>query len=489
MAQGSYQVPTGGSESAVTFAGQCNTAWLALASKNSGASQPTNGPGSAPAQFSDWMNTANASLVDWTLFDGANFDRIGTLDTLNSNWLPKLGGGIGTAASASSVDLGALRQTQIQITGSATINSFGSSAGVGEMKLLNASGTWTLHNSAAMICPGGVDVLAQSGDTFFVAHQGSGVWLVVPFARAGAAAGLGMPTGTLFWVYGSSAISGAVIANGQTLGNTGSGATYTGAAYFNLYSKVWTESATGPDPEIVISGAGRGGSALADWTALKTISLPDFRGRTPFGRDTMGFADAHRLDNTGVAPSRDTVGSIGGGNTRTILQANIPVYNLSLASLTWSGTWVQSANNLTWGQTANNITASWTNTSNGLVFSQSTGTITTTSNVTGITATTNAQLASGGGTVTGTGSANLITGSVTINDGGHFHTGSASVTGTVNGNVFGSNTIGGSISGSVGGTISGTVSGSIGGTLPSGGSGTPLVTLNNAKLGTWYMAL
>src|SRR5258708_14303427 len=110
------------------------------------------------------------------------------------------------------------------------------------MRLRYASGAFSVTNSGAMVCPGGANVSANVGDMFFVVHQGNGVWLIVPYTRANTVAGLTMPTGTLFFMYGSTAVAGAVIANGLTIGNAGSGASSTGAAYLTLFTQIVTES-------------------------------------------------------------------------------------------------------------------------------------------------------------------------------------------------------------------------------------------------------
>src|SRR5258706_14353915 len=139
MSQASYQVPTGGSFSMVTFAGLMNAAYNALASQNAGASAPANGPGSAAQEFQTWFNTTNVSFPILNVFDGVNWNKSGTLDVANSNWLPKMGGGMATLASASTVDLGSSPQTFITISGGVTISSFGMAATVGEERKLQLS--------------------------------------------------------------------------------------------------------------------------------------------------------------------------------------------------------------------------------------------------------------------------------------------------------------------------------------------------------------
>lgn len=60
-----------------------------------------------------------------------------------------------------------------------------------------------------------------------------------------------------------------------TIGNATSGATYANANAQTLFEHIWGITA---DAECPVSG-GRGASANADWTANKTLTLPDYRGK------------------------------------------------------------------------------------------------------------------------------------------------------------------------------------------------------------------
>jgi len=65
---------------------------------------------------------------------------------------------------------------------------------------------------------------------------------------------------------------------GTTIGNTGSGAALADPAARNLFNLFWAINGfTWP------IGGGRGGTADADWTALKTIALPDASGMALIG--------------------------------------------------------------------------------------------------------------------------------------------------------------------------------------------------------------
>jgi hypothetical protein len=68
---------------------------------------------------------------------------------------------------------------------------------------------------------------------------------------------------------------------------------------------------------------GRGATSLADWTANKTITLPDMRGRTLAGMDTMG-AVAGSASRIHTILGSHIMGQAGGNQLYSIAQANLP---------------------------------------------------------------------------------------------------------------------------------------------------------------------
>lgn len=62
--------------------------------------------------------------------------------------------------------------------------------------------------------------------------------------------------------------------------------------------------------------------------------IPDRRGRTVFGKDNMGGTAAGRITVAGGNFDGTTLGAAGGGQNQTLLQGNVPNYNLSVASIT-----------------------------------------------------------------------------------------------------------------------------------------------------------
>lgn len=137
-------------------------------------------------------------------------------------------------------------------------------------------------------------------------------------------------TGDLKPRYGTGVHPGWERCNGRTIGDATSGATGRANADTQaLFEYLW---AAVPDSILAVNG-GRGASAAADYTAHKTIQLPDFRGRTIAGLDDMGTAAAGRVTlaslSTGTAIQ---LGSSGGTDTVALTEAQMPVHSHSGAT-------------------------------------------------------------------------------------------------------------------------------------------------------------
>lgn len=134
-------------------------------------------------------------------------------------------------------------------------------------------------------------------------------------------------TGDFIWVPYSGTRSGFVRANGRTIGSAGSSATErANSDTSDLFSYLWTNFSNTLCPV----GGGRGASAAADFSANKAIGTLDMRGCGSFGLDDMGNSAASI-----IASGTPTVaGSSGGAETVTLTTAELPSYNLSIASLT-----------------------------------------------------------------------------------------------------------------------------------------------------------
>lgn len=134
-------------------------------------------------------------------------------------------------------------------------------------------------------------------------------------------------TGDVKWRPSSGTLSGWVRMNGRTIGSATSGANErANADAQSLYEFLWNNFSNTLCP---VSG-GRGGSGTADFSANKTMTLLDMRGKSPFGLDTMGNTAASAFTGvTFAAGNSSTGGSNGGVTAQTITQANLPAVTLN----------------------------------------------------------------------------------------------------------------------------------------------------------------
>jgi hypothetical protein len=130
-----------------------------------------------------------------------------------------------------------------------------------------------------------------------------------------------LATGDVKARYGTGTLSGFVRLNSRTIGSATSGATERANADCQaLFEYLWTT-----DANLAVSG-GRGASANADWSANKTITLPDGRGRVLAALDDMGAAAAGRLTAGFFGTAATVLGAVGGGESKTLITANLPAY-------------------------------------------------------------------------------------------------------------------------------------------------------------------
>ena len=123
-------------------------------------------------------------------------------------------------------------------------------------------------------------------------------------------------TGDLKHRYSEGFFSGWARCNGRTIGSATSGATERANSDTQaLFEFLWNA-----DPNLVVVG-GRGSTALADWSANKQMTLPDFRGRTLIGLDVMGNIAAN------VIGDADDLGWKGGEGSHVITTAEMPSHS------------------------------------------------------------------------------------------------------------------------------------------------------------------
>lgn len=128
-----------------------------------------------------------------------------------------------------------------------------------------------------------------------------------------------LQTGDLKVRYGTGSHTGWVRANGRTIGSATSGSTERANADCQaLFEYLW-----GADANLSVSG-GRGVSANADWTANKTIELPNWSGAALVGLDDMGGGAAGRLTTAIFGTDPTVLGAFGGVQKRVLTIAQLP---------------------------------------------------------------------------------------------------------------------------------------------------------------------
>ncbi len=77
-----------------------------------------------------------------------------------------------------------------------------------------------------------------------------------------------------------------------------------------------------------------------------TFNIPDLRGRVVAGKDDMGGSSANRLTAADDGLNGDNLGATGGGETQTLVTANLPAYTPAgsiLTTVTVSGNFINNA--------------------------------------------------------------------------------------------------------------------------------------------------
>ena len=92
-----------------------------------------------------------------------------------------------TLASASTVDLSTATGDYVDISGTTTINAFGTVADGRSFELTFTGALTVNHDPAALILPGGEDFVAAAGDTMRLRSLGSGNWRCTGITRASGA--------------------------------------------------------------------------------------------------------------------------------------------------------------------------------------------------------------------------------------------------------------------------------------------------------------
>lgn len=121
---------------------------------------------------------------DWAMFRGYASSVVRCVFFQRGSTSQPLITGAATIASAATVDLGAVREQSITISGSTPITSFGTSAQIGTVKFCTLSGAILLTNGASLILPDGVNIQGASGDGFIARFESGSIWRILNYSRA-----------------------------------------------------------------------------------------------------------------------------------------------------------------------------------------------------------------------------------------------------------------------------------------------------------------
>jgi len=177
--------PTTGTVSGLQLTTNYNNALDSLNQCNNGSSAPTNqppppGPGT-PSLGNCWLDTSVAGAANYKRYDGTSWLTLGTFDTTNHIWQSAVGGGAPTLASAATTDLCSVPGYIVQVTGTATITSFGTTCAVGQMKVVDFINAASITNGPNIQIPGASSGTATSGDRALAIYFGGNVWALMAY--------------------------------------------------------------------------------------------------------------------------------------------------------------------------------------------------------------------------------------------------------------------------------------------------------------------
>ena len=191
-AQNPLSSPTTGTVSGLQVTNNFNNALDSLNTCNSGGTAPTNQLSGAPSASNCWDDTSTAGWIKRKVYDGAQWIVSAYFDLTNHLYVGIIGGGaVNNVASAATTDLCGSTQfpAYMNVTGTTTITSFGSSCQTGQWKRVQFTGVLTLtYNAASLILPTAANITTAAGDTADLVYLGSGNWIVFDYSRATGAA-------------------------------------------------------------------------------------------------------------------------------------------------------------------------------------------------------------------------------------------------------------------------------------------------------------
>lgn len=172
-----FSVPTTGPATPDVMYGRIDDNFRAAISGHSGASRPTYAEAGTI-----WQDTSVTNQVSLYFYDGTQDILIGVVDTDDHRFTEAAQPWV-DVPTATSIDLASVRSKHIRLTGTTTVESFGSGSN-GTRRYCRAAAEFTITASANIITPGGGNISVAASDTFTVIALGSGVWVIVSYTKA-----------------------------------------------------------------------------------------------------------------------------------------------------------------------------------------------------------------------------------------------------------------------------------------------------------------
>lgn len=353
---------TTGSYNGLQAANRINGALDALLTCNKGPSAPTNALGGAAKAGQCWLDDTSATLLVKKRYSGSAWVVEGVIDVSNGVWVPPVGGGAATVASATTTNLCASPQAVQNVTGTTTITGFGADCVNGTKKILIFGGITTLtYHATSLIIPAQRDYTTAAGDVIEAVSLGSGNWRITNIAKIDGNAVLSpaFRVGTLYYTF-EDVDSKAVLAFGQALSRaahpdylaavtrtqsavrSSGNNTLTGVANTKGLGAGMPIEGTGIQSGTTISSVtsstivmsqNAASSGTANATVFKTgygaggdsttVGVPNCEGRKIAGRADMSGTDSATLTSATI------LNTALGSKTSTLLTANLPPYTPS----------------------------------------------------------------------------------------------------------------------------------------------------------------
>jgi hypothetical protein len=329
--QNSLSSPATGTVTGLQLTNNYNSALDSVNTCNSGASAPTNQLSGVPSAGNCWINTSTGAI---SYYDGTDWLTIGYFNTSLHRWAGIIGGDISSVTAASTTDLCSVTPSVMQVSGTTTITSFGSSCGPGQIKvLLFESATPITYNASTLILPTGASITTAAGDVAIASNVGGGSsWQILFYQRA-TGRSLNPSTGL---TSGSTTISGGsanhvLTDTGGTMGEASNAITLNGVstALGGTYNPSWvTKSPTGTS----VTSPGSGGKMFGFAGSITPATTGTINFRARFDSTAATASCAYQINyGTGTAPTNGAANTgTSGGSTSGFTATNASSWSSSL---------------------------------------------------------------------------------------------------------------------------------------------------------------